>query len=111
VAANQAWTNTGIRVTRGEPIIFRASGDIMVAQNASSGVGGSPITPGGRLPVPNVGVGTLIGRVGNGPAFAIGSNTSAIPMPGSGVLQLGVNDDHFEDNTGNFSVSIERQAR
>jgi hypothetical protein len=29
-------------------------------------------------------------------------------MPASGVLQLGVNDDHFEDNTGNFTVAIQR---
>ena len=56
-------------------------------------------------------VGGLIGRVGNGPAFAIGSNTGPMPMPASGVLQLGVNDDHYEDNTGNFTVSVQRVGR
>jgi hypothetical protein len=108
VPANQAWTNTGIRVNRGEQISFQGTGDIMVAQGASAGVGGSPITPGGRLPAPGTGVGTLIGRVGNSAPFVIGSNTGPIPMPASGVLQLGVNDDHYEDNTGNFSVAIQR---
>jgi hypothetical protein len=108
VPANQAWTNTGIRVNRGEQIAFQGTGDIMVAQGASAGVGGSPITPGGRLPAPGTGVGALIGRVGNSAPFVIGSNTGPIPMPASGVLQLGVNDDHYEDNTGNFTVAVQR---
>src|SRR5262245_29634246 len=108
VPANQAWTNTGIRVNRGEQIAFQGTGDIMVAQGASAGVGGSPITPGGRLPAPGTGVGALIGRVGNSAPFVIGSNTGAIPMPASGVLQLGVNDDHYQDNSGNFTVSVQR---
>jgi len=108
VPANKPWTNTGIRVNRGEQIAFQGTGDIMVAQGASAGVGGSPITPGGRLPAPGTGVGALIGRVGNSAPFVIGSNTGPIPMPASGVLQLGVNDDHFEDNTGNFSVAVQR---
>ena len=111
VPANQPWTNTNIRVTRGEQISFQGNGDVMVAQGASAGVGGSPIAPGGRLPVATTGVGALIGRVGNGPAFAIGSNTGPIPMPATGVLQLGVNDDHYEDNTGNFTVSVQRVGR
>jgi len=108
VPANQMWTNTGIRVNRGEQIAFQGTGDIMVAQGASAGVGGSPITPGGRLPAPSTGVGALIGRVGNSAPFVIGSNTGAIPMPASGVLQLGVNDDHVEDNTGNFTVAVQK---
>jgi hypothetical protein len=111
VQANQPWTDTGIRVSRGERLAFNGSGDINIAQGASSGVGGSPITPGGRLPVPNAAVGALIGRVGNGPAFLIGPNTAPIAMPGNGNLMLGVNDDHYEDNTGTYSVSVQRLGR
>ncbi|MBS1818395.1 MAG: hypothetical protein JSU08_10725 [Acidobacteria bacterium] len=111
VPANQPWTDTGITVQRGERIQFNASGDIMVAANASSGVGGSPIQAGGRLPVANAGVGALIARVGNGPAFLIATNTAPIPMPANGRLQLGINDDHHADNTGNFTVAITRAGR
>jgi len=111
VQANQPWTDTGITVQRGERIQFNASGDIMVSDQASSGVGGSPITPGGRLPFPGAGVGALIARVGNGAPFLVATNTSPIPMPANGRLQLGINDDQHTDNTGHFTVAITRLGR
>jgi hypothetical protein len=63
----------------------------------------------------------LIGRVGAGTsrspfgsrsagAFAIGSNREAIVMPAAGELQLGINDDKFDDNSGWFTVRIIRSA-
>jgi hypothetical protein len=111
VPANQPWTSTGITVQRGERIQFQASGDIMVSREASSGVGGSPITPGGRLPVPSAGVGALIARVGNGAPFLVASNTNPITMPANGRLELGINDDYHGDNTGSFAVGITRLGR
>jgi hypothetical protein len=111
VPANQPWTDTGITVQRGERIQFNASGDIMVSAQASSGVGGSPIQAGGRLPVGTAGVGALIARVGNGAPFLIATNTAPIPMPANGRLQLGINDDHHADNSGNFTVAITRLGR
>jgi hypothetical protein len=106
--SNQPCTNTNIRVSRGERLAFNGTGDINLREGASSGVGGSPIQAGGRLPVPNAGVGALIGRVGNGPAFVIGANTAPMAMPGNGVLMLGVNDDNYADNTGSYTVTITR---
>jgi hypothetical protein len=111
VQANQPWTDTGITVQRGERIQFNASGDIMVSAQASSGVGGSPIQPGGRLPFAGAGVGALIARVGNGAPFLIATNTTPIPMPANGRLQLGINDDHHADNTGQFTVAVTRLGR
>ena len=111
VPANSPWTDTGITVGRGERIQFAGEGHIMVAADASSGVGGSPIAPGGRLPFSGAGVGALIARIGNGAPFLIGSNTGPIPMPADGPLFLGVNDEHFPDNTGRFSVRISRLSR
>lgn len=111
VPANQAWTDTGITVRRGDRIQFNASGDIMIAPNASSGVGGSPIQPGGRLPLPTAQVGALIARVGNAAPFLVSTNTAPFPMPANGRLQLGVNDNDHSDNTGNFTVGITRLAR
>jgi hypothetical protein len=111
VPANQPWTDTGITVQRGERIQFNGSGDIMVSAQASSGVGGSPIQAGGRLPVPTAGVGALIARVGNGAPFLVATNTAPIPMPANGRLQLGINDDHHADNSGNFTVAVTRLGR
>jgi hypothetical protein len=113
VQGGQPWTDTGIIVARGERVQFNASGDIMIAANASSGVGGSPAAtvPNGNYPVRNAPVGALIARIGSGPAFLIGGNNQPITMPAAGRLMLGVNDDHFPDNTGTYSVSITRLGR
>lgn len=111
VPANQPWTDTGITVRRGDRVQFNASGDIMIAPNASSGVGGSPIQAGGRLPLPSAQVGALIARVGNGAPFLVSTNTAPFPMPANGRLQLGVNDNDHGDNTGTFSVAVTRLNR
>lgn len=112
VASNQAWTSTGMTVARGERIAFVATGDIMIAEGASSGVGGSPAVTNvrARYPVPGAPVGALIARVGNGTPFAIGANTDPITMPAAGVLFLGVNDDHVADNTGTYTVTPTRSS-
>jgi hypothetical protein len=113
VQGNQAWTNSGISVTRQERIGFLATGDIMIAANASSGVGGSPAatSPTIRYPVFSSPVGALIARVGNGAPFLIGANTQPIAMPATGRLFLGLNDDHFADNSGMYTVTLTRLGR
>ena len=58
-------------------------------------------------PLPNALAGALIGRIGNGQAFAIGNQTT-VQMPAAGQLFLGVNDDGFDDNQGEFRVDITR---
>jgi hypothetical protein len=62
-----------------------------------------------QYPDPSVPVGALIGRVGNGPAFGIGTQTQPLPMPASGRLYLGVNDNELTDNSGSFTVVVTRQ--
>jgi len=108
VPANQGWTNTGVRVRRGMLIQFTGQGDVMISPTASSGVGGSPAVtnPGARYPLQGAPAGALIGRVGNGTPFLIGTNTQGIAMPGDGQLMLAVNDDVLSDNSGNYSVSL-----
>ncbi len=55
--------------------------------------------------------GTLIGRIGpNGRPFEIG-NGASVTVPAAGPLFLGVNDDGFEDNQGEFRVEIRRTGR
>lgn len=110
VPASQPWTNSGISVRKGQRLNFLTSGHIMLAPSASSGVGGSPAAtnPGVRYPVPDAPAGALIGRIDRRPPFAIGTNTQAIVMTHKGRLYLGVNDDHYEDNSGEYRVSVSR---
>jgi hypothetical protein len=62
-----------------------------------------------KYPVFNAPVGTLIARVGNSTPFVIGSNSAPIPMPTTGELQLGINDDNVADNSGAYAVKIEKK--
>jgi hypothetical protein len=109
VQANQPWTDTGINVVRrGEPMIFTTSGEIQVGPDRSAGPDG--IDPAGgntaRYPLRSMGLGGLIGRVGNSAPFRIGSSSEPIRMPAAGRLFLGVNDDHHADNSGTFNVAV-----
>jgi hypothetical protein len=110
VQGNQPWTDSGIRVRKGDRIAFSGTGDIMIAEHASSGVAGSPAvtSPTSRYPVGTSPVGTLIARIGNGAPFAIGTNTQPMTMLGAGQLFLGVNDDYFADNSGTYAVIVTR---
>lgn len=109
VRGASAWTDTGIDVNRNDRYIFTADGEVCYSRN-------EPATPpDGHLvqmnqsyPVPGLGVGGLIAKIGNGRPFAIGSNTQAILMPANGRLFLGINDDTFEDNSGGFRVSVSK---
>jgi hypothetical protein len=110
VQGNQPWTPTNMAVRRGQQIRFNASGDIMISSGASSGPGGSPaVTVAAiRYPVDNAPVGALLGRIGNGRPFLIGATNDPVTMVSNGQLFLGINDDNFGDNSGGYTVSINR---
>jgi hypothetical protein len=114
VMANTQWTSAGITVRTGEFLRFRVSGQIHFGTGAddiasADGNGGARVTaPFRTLPVRSLPVGGLIGRVGNGAAFSIGSAPEAIRMPANGQLFLGINDLTFNDNSGSFRVLISR---
>lgn len=111
VQANQAWTDTGIQVKKGDRVSFHASGQITFGQSAgqTAGPDGNGSMHQQSYPVPVMPVGGLIGKVGASPAFPIGSNTQAIVMPADGRLMLGINDNELGDNSGYFSVTISKQ--
>jgi len=112
VDARQAWTDTGVTVNTGDQVAFQASGEILFGRSA-----GQTATPDGNAegrspsyPDPTVPVGALIGRIGtNGKPFAIGMQTQPLPMPASGRLYLGVNDNELGDNSGAFTVIVTKQ--
>jgi len=111
VAGNRAWTATGLSVRRGEPLTINASGQVKIGGNDGQafGPGGASETNPGN-PIPSAQTGALIGRIGNGAPFVIGTS-NRIQAPAAGQLFLGVNDSYFNDNFGNFDVEVGRVAR
>jgi hypothetical protein len=110
VNANQSWTDTGITVGKGARIAFSTTGQVAIRQNSTDMIGpdGSGTENRAGAPVPAAAVGALIGRVGSGTPFPIGSNSQPITMPANGRLYLGVNDAGASDNSGAFVVTIVR---
>lgn len=115
VMAAEAWTNTGLTVRTGEFLRFAVSREIRFGPGATDiatadGNTAGTVTGGlfRRVPVQSLPVGGLIGKVGNGQAFSIGSAPQPIRMPANGQLMLGINDLTFNDNSGWFRVVITR---
>lgn len=54
--------------------------------------------------------GALIGRIGAGTPFVLGTGVS-LPRSAKGALEIGIQDFLFEDNTGNFSVTIKNYKK
>ncbi|MDR1990861.1 MAG: hypothetical protein LBQ09_11615 [Acidobacteriaceae bacterium] len=107
VSARDRWTDTGISIRIPIRLTITGSGTIDLGNNQNSGVEGSPraTVPGIRYPVAGAPAGALIARVGNGQPFAV-RNGQQMTISGSGNLQLSVNDDHLDDNSGFFRVRI-----
>ena len=109
IPASQCWTNTRMSVRQNQRVTFNGSGEIQLSADAQdvAGVAGSrrgSYAP--NAPIRGALAGALIGRVGNGQPFGIGNQKAALPMPASGQLFLGINDDNCGDNRGQFKVSI-----
>jgi hypothetical protein len=113
VDGTRPWTATGITVARNQTVQFASSGTIQLGLGADD-VAGPSGSRTGRLapgaPLPKIPAGALIGRVGNGPPFAIGGQPQVL-MPANGELFLGVNDDGFGDNSGQFTVTVTAGGR
>lgn len=108
VAANQQWVSTGITVGRNQTVQFQSTGEVRLSAEQAdlASINGSATQRyAAGSPMPRVLAGALIGRVGNGAPFAIGSQTS-VQMPAAGILYLGVNDNSPNDNEGHFNVVV-----
>ena len=113
VNSQQRWLDSGITVRAGDVITFQSSGQIQMSDNAQD-----VANPAGALshrmapdaPISGVYAGALIGKIGIYSPIAIG-NQNQITAPVSGVLYLGVNDDHLPDNRGEFVVNVGVQRR
>jgi len=108
VPANQQWIPTGVSVKKGQRLAFAASGQVQFSPDPAhvATPDGNPNIQTAGLPVASMPVGGLVGRVGNGAPFPIGSNRQPIAMPDDGQLMLAVNDTNVNDNAGSFVVQI-----
>jgi hypothetical protein len=114
VSANSTWVPTNIVVRQGDRFVFNVTGQVQLSDDA-----GDIATAGGShrgrrtqsAPIPNALAGALIAKIGNSAPFGIGDQNAAISMPAAGALFLGVNDDHVNDNRGEFVVEIQPVGR
>ena len=113
VDAREPWTPTSIYVNAGDLVSYRAEGTIQMTTGADDRA-----TPAGALsgrnatnaPRPDLKAGTLLVRVGNGPVEAFGANGTFTARQ-SGRVYLGVNDDHFPDNSGGYRAWLSVRSR
>lgn len=109
----QRWTDTGIDVEAGDVITFDAQGTVELSADSNDVAEPFGSRSGRRAvdsPVPQAPAGVLIARIGNRQAVAVG-NRRTLRAPVSGRLFLGVNDDHLNDNAGEFRVNVTVQEQ
>ena len=109
VNPTQQWIDTGIDVRTGDRVTIQADGTIGLSTNSSDSAGPEGSASGRRAenaPLRDHAAGALIARIGgSGPIF-IGNSGTIDRAPVNGRLYLGVNDDHFADNTGQYRATI-----
>ena len=109
VPATTTFMGTGVTLRSGESALITAKGTISY-NSGNPACGGSGITPNGcaaeRICPVAGGCGALIGRLGSGAPFLVGTRKT---VEGPGALALGINDapGTFGDNSGAFTVTIE----
>ncbi|HEY3006654.1 MAG TPA: CHAT domain-containing protein [Micromonosporaceae bacterium] len=104
VPGEAAWTPTHVTLAAGQHFKIEATGVVHPRSGTSNGPDGVP-GAGDNSRVVGARYGALIGRIGSGAPFAVGSELSATSDT-AGELALGVNDLQSDDNTGSFSARI-----
>jgi hypothetical protein len=109
----ERWVDSGLNVRAGDTIIVDASGSITMSNNAQDTASPAGSVSGRRAndaPILNQPAGALIARIDNyGPVFVGDRNQFVVPV--SGHLYFGVNDDHLNDNSGEFVVRVSLGSR
>jgi len=108
VNAAQRWTDTGIDIHAGDTMTFDAQGTIRLSADANDiadPLGSHQARRAANAPLRDASAGALIARIGNA-VILIGDHRTITQYPFSGRLYLGVNDDYLNDNSGQFTVSV-----
>lgn len=109
VAADSAWSDTGIDVRGGQAIYVEATGSVRWGRDRRDGPAGERNSPhNANRPLPNRPAAALIGKIGadSHDYFFIGEEPGPIRVRASGRLFLGINDDYTADNSGSFRVVV-----
>ncbi len=110
VNAGRNWTLSNLMVRSGQQIWFTVGDDSVSYCSGSpdaASADGVPNSANMNLPVPESNACSLIGKIGEqGKPFLIGFQRTPVVSETSGQLFLGVNDNNFEDNKGQFDVFV-----
>lgn len=109
VAANVAWSDTGIDVRDGQDLYFTARGRVRWGPDRRDDAAGEKNSPVNQnRPLPRRPAAALIGKIGGDSTdyFFIGDDEGAVRMRARGRLFLGINDDYLLDNSGSFTVTV-----
>jgi len=130
VAGNAGWVDTGLDAAQGDEFFFKASGEISLQRgnpSANCGPAGLDLMT-AQQPILNQNLGALIGKVAQlvsvrtdedtgeeirdeiAEYFFVGAEGS-VTVPLRGRLYLGVNENVFKDNGGEFTVLIYRHKK
>lgn len=108
VQAVRGWVDTGVDVSRGDRITIDASGTVTLSSNGNDVADPSGSRTGRRAdsaPLRNDPAGALIARIDNGAPVLVG-NQRTFAAADNGRLFLSVNDDYFQDNAGEYRVTV-----
>lgn len=108
------WTDTGLDVRAGDRITFDAEGSMVLSEGGTDTATAAGASSGRRAPDAPLAqevAGGLIARIGESTPMFIGAQRTIQRAPVSGRLYLGVNDDHLDDNSGEYRVSVTIQSR
>jgi hypothetical protein len=121
VPGNAGWVGTGIVAHTGDTFDVTADGQVITllpprgrSVSGPDGQSGTCVSVGGYVcAVEEAHWGALIGRIGTGAPFVIGSHAGDVGGGGqSGELMLAVNDylGYWSDNSGGFAVRVQRSS-
>ena len=108
VPATQRWTDTGIDVHAGDTITIDAYGTVRLSadpNDVADPLGSHLGRRAADAPLRDSPAGALVARIGNA-TILIGDHRTLTRYPFSGRLSLGVNDDHLNDNSGQYTASV-----
>jgi Ca2+-binding EF-hand superfamily protein len=112
IPGNQQWTDTGLTVRAGDLLTFDANGTVYMTRgddDSATPRGSQTGRVASGAVLPRELAGALIARVENAAPMLIGDRRTSVRMPRDGRLFLGVNDDYFGDNRGEFRVTVSIQ--
>ena len=113
VPATERWTDSGITVQRGDILDIQASGTITMSgpSDSATPAGSTTNRRAESAPLPSRPAGGLLIRIGDSEPIYVGATSRSIQAQTGGRVYFGVNDDHLQDNAGEFRVSLQVQRR